>query len=331
MENNEEEVYIAAAPGSRRFDKIHQAVNGASSAIVGYDVAANIDGVDRSEPLGEYEKQKFPGTQQHLKPNYRTKLGRFIIQRRDGTEWTQEELQKACDELQLLYPRSHPKAGQTITRVNIKDVDDAFINHSIFVQKLLEGDGTFPPSSTQGDLKQAMFRGHPAVMDETADGIRSQEVEFLIRDPQVRGKAEESVRELKELAFELYTAMKTDPDRMRQILAMFGVFYPETASASTLRTAVFAKMDDGTSRANGATPQEQFVKYANFKPDELKLQSIVATAVHKSVIWEKAGIYEYSGSPLGSTFESTVEFLRKKANESVLDRIQIELKEIDSK
>lgn len=323
MAEQKEELFIAAATGSRRFDKISQAVDGAASAITDYSIVATIDGQERSESLGEYTKQKFPGSTQVKKPYFSKDAGRFIIRRSDGTEWTQADLNVAVKKIPLNYwIQKTPNFGQPILESNIHNNGDSYLNHPNFNVTLYEGDGNIALKTEKERLQADMMRGNPTFMDESLDGIRSQEVEFILRNPQMSDEREERKREEKELAMDYYSAMKTDPARMIKILHLFNVDISPDSSTTAIRNQLFKKVDDGVTRDRGATYQKLFIDFADLLPADLDIRSTIALASLRRVIYDRAGIYEFDSTGLGSTFDAVVDFLRQPANHAILDLIR---------
>ncbi len=163
MSEQKEELFITASPQSRRFDKISQAVDGAASAITDYSIVATIDGQERSQSLGEYTKQKFPGSVQVKKPFYSRDLGRFVIKRSDGTEWNQTDLDEAVKTIPLTYwIQKDPRFGQTITNSSLYNDADSYVNHPSFNVTLNEGEGGLNPKTPKEQLQADMLRGNPS-------------------------------------------------------------------------------------------------------------------------------------------------------------------------
>ncbi len=327
-ERNKEEIFISAAPGSRRFDKINEAVGGAESQITGYQMVATIDGQERSETIGTYNKQRFPGSRQSTIPFWSADDNQYIFRRADGTIWTQADLNKAVQDIPMNYPQWSPKAGERIMESNLTNFEDVYINR--FRRELFEGEDTLIINQSSGRISREkvfedMMRGNRAFMDETADEIRSSEVEFIIRNPQISEDREVAVREDKEQAFEYYTAMTSDPDRMRNILYMFGTDTEESVSTKTLRNLLFKKVDDNVTRQAGNTLQKLFCQYSNLPPDELALKAVIAKASIRRILVDRAGAYEFEGTVIAGTYEGVVEYFRKAEHAPLLDAIKMRM------
>lgn len=325
-EGNNNRVFIEAPQGSRRFDKINQAIDGAESHISSYQIVATIDGIERSEDLGDYNKQKYPGARHSTMPFFDKELRMYVFKRQDGTVWTQEDLNKAVKEIPMYYPHwDKTRGGQRIESANLTDFGDSYIAR--LRTELFEGEGELNLDSPLEKTFEEMMRGNRTFMDETSDEIRSSEVEYILRNPKVAQERETSHREEKELALDYYSGMKTDPDRMRKILILYGVDTEESVSTGTLRNLLFKKVDDNVTRERGLTLQRLFVQYAELTPEELDLQSTIALAAIRRIIWEKGGMYEFEGLVLGGTYEAVLDFFRKQENSKTLDVIKFRIKE----
>lgn len=332
MAEDKQTVFVTGAPGSRRFDKIHEFVDrgmAATSRIESYKVEATIDGQTYDEDLGKYPKEKWPDSKQTTRPIFLRDAGRFVIRHADGREWSSEEL----DAFVKANPQRHPKmlngepnprAGQEITTVNLYDPDDPYMNSEAWVTRMTEGETEFVTTHTD-KFRISTLRGNPEFMDETTDGIRSGEVNYLIRQPEVAEKREEEKREAKELAFDLYRGMKDKPRKMLAILRLMQVDFDDDATASTLRTALFKKIDDDTRAPNGVLWRELFVRYADLPEDELALRETVSLAAMRKIIFERAGIYEFQGAALGTTFDAVLDHLRKLENGAILEAIRMKI------
>lgn len=319
-------VNIEAAPNTRRFDKISQAVDGAESHISGYKIVATIDGIERSEDLGDYNKQKFPGAVHSTMPFFDKERRMYIFQRQDGTIWTQEDLNKAVKDIPMYYAHwDKNRAGQRIESANLTDFGDAYICR--LRTDLFEGEGRLNLDSPIEKAFEEMMRGNRTFMDETSDEIRSSEVEYILKNPKVAQERETSQREEKELALEYYAGMKTDVERMRKILILFGVDTEDSVSAGTVRNLLFKKVDDNVNRERGQTYQKLFVEYAGLPETELDLRSTVALAAIRRIIWEKGGMYEFEGLGLGGTYEAVLDYFRKGENSRTFDVIKFRIKE----
>lgn len=328
-------VFVTGAPGSRRFDKISEFVDrrfAAESRIASFAIEAEIGGTSYSESLGTFDKERWPDSQQSLRPQYASALGRYVIRHQDGTEWSNDELQQFVkDNPQYhpatLYGKPNPRAGELITSANITDVDDPFMISPIWAILLEEGEGEFVGSSVDKFRIDAL-RGHREAMTETVDGIRSGEVNFVIRQPEIGEKRAEEKRERKELAFENYQGLKTDHEKMLNMLRIFGMDFDETVTSATLRNELWKRVDEDSTVAGGTSSLDLFLKYsemASKQPAEFTLRAILALAGTRKLIFERAGVYEFQGSPLGTTFDEVLTRMRSPENGSVLDAIKMKL------
>lgn len=323
-----EEVFIGGASGSRRFDKIKDAVDGADSRITDYVIEAVIDGVTRSDSLGEYAKQKFPNSRQRVIPKFDSGLGRYVIRREDGTEYTQEDVNQLVKDFPLTVGQRHwdkSKRGNPITKANLHDVDDLYLGNEAWGRTLEEGDDILNPNLQKEQVIEDMMRGNRAFMDESVDGARSAEVEFIIRKPSIGEEREEKKREEKELALEFYAGMKADPVRMRKILNMFHINPSETATASSLRNILFKIVDDNITQDRGLSYQKLFVKFSELSEEQLNLQSVVTLASDLKIIFDRAGSYEFDGVNLGGTYEGVLKFLGAPENSNILAALKVKV------
>ncbi len=325
MEENQE-VYISAASNSRKFDKVNDAMNTSERGITGYEIVATLDdGRKIKDSLGTYAKQKFPGSRQSLLPIFDEDARRFKIRKADGTYWSQDDINNAVTELKLKYPSYHPFANQVIKESSLTDYGDSFINHQTFRLLLAEGEATLKPHDPRDKFVEDAMRGSRGFMEESLDNIRSGDVEYVIRNPAMADAREDKVREEKEEAFEYYSGMSSDPVRMRQILLMFGEDVDENATSKTLRNRVFKKMDDAVGRDRGEVNQKLFIRFAKLPPEVLELQSTVMLANSRKLILDRAGIYEFEGTSLGTTFEGACDFFRRPENSASYQAIKIRL------
>lgn len=325
-----QEVIIEAVKGSRRFDNIKDlAQNNTNIAeLKSYQIVAQINGETMSENLGQYLKQRFPGSKQRILPTYDSQEGKFMLKKPDGTLWTQADLDAVVKKVNVRYPdwkSMGAKAGERITASDIHDSGDAFLSSKDIAVRLEEGEGALNPDTPLGELKLAILRGHRSFMDEGISMIRSEEVEYMIRHPEVSEKRETLSRESEELAFEYYNGMKTDPARMTDILRMFGVDVSESSSTESKRNLIYKKIKDNAGGENGYTYQQLFNKYAALPPDELKFKALLRLAIARSIIINKGGIYMYQETPLASTFEGTYDMLNQGNMGHIKDAINIQL------
>lgn len=331
------EVTIEAVKGSRRFDNIRDlAQNNVNVAeMKSYQQVAQINGEQMVENLGQYLKQRFPGSKQLFLPTYDSAEGKFILKKQDGSLWTQTDLNAVVKDIIVRYPAKWvsmgAKAGERITHSDIHDSADAFLSSKDVAVRLEEGEGALNPDTPLGQLKLAILRGHRSFMDEGVSMVRSEEVEYIIRHPEVSEKRETLNRESEELAFEYYNGMKTDPDRMTDILRMFGVDVSESSSTESKRNLIYKKIKDDSGGENGYTYQQLFNKYAALPPDELKLKALLRLAISRSIIINKGGIYMYQETPLASTFEGTYDMINRGDMGHIKDAIDIQLKSYKDK
>lgn len=324
------EVMIEAVKGSRRFDNIKDlAQNNVNVAeLKSYQIVAHIDGELHSENLGQYLKQRFPGSKQRILPTFDTGEGRFILRNEKGELWSQADLDAVVKKVNVRYPdwkSMGNKAGERVTHSDLYDSADYFLSSKDVAIRLEEGEGALNPDTPLGELKLAILRGHRNFMDEGVSMIRSEEVEYMIKHPEVAQKRESMNREVKELAWEYYNGMKTDPDRMVDILRMFGVDVSENSSTESKRNLVFQKVEDNVNSESGMSYQQLLVKYAELPPDELKLKAMLKLAIMRSIIIHKGGIYMYQETPLASTFDGTYEMLNTEGLSHIRDAIKIQL------
>lgn len=325
-----ERVTISGAQGTRRFDKISDALDGmdlAYRSISGYDIVATIDGKQRSEGLGEYTKQKFPGTVQWKRPTFIKEEGMFVIVRKDGTRWEQDDINKLVVDFPLTYPDSHPKKGEDILKASIRDVGDPYINHPDFRRMLMEGEDVIDIHSAKEKFQEDYLRGDPTFMDESMDTDRSSEVEFIIRNPKVEEAREVLDRETEESAFEFYNTVKTNSVRMINLLAMFGTDVDETTGLEGLRNLLYKRVKDSSTKERGMTPQKLFLQWADLPDDELALKALLSKAMMRKIIWDRAGIYEFEGNTIGNTFDGTYTYLKGQEGKSILEAIKIRMSE----
>lgn len=324
-----EEINIAPATGSRRFDKIKDLVTGVSvSSIVDYSVEAEINGVKREQSLGEFVGQRFPDSQQGHKPHYNSDLGKFVIKHADGTDWTQEDLDKAVKEIALSYePKGRfphdPKEGQPITSARLTDPGDPWINHSSFMAFFSEGHSTLRQSDPKQNIQSDMLRGNKIFMDENEDGIRSQDVMYIIKNPTIsEDRIEKSMEEASDF-YEYFKAMESDEPRMRSILHLFGIHLSNTLTIKSVRTELWKKADDDVTTERGITCRRLFLQYAKLPEDELQLREYVALGNQFGFIIPRAGIYEFNGATVGSTNDGVLEFFKSPHNASQWDALKL--------
>lgn len=330
MSTENKEVIIEAVKGSRRFDNIRDlAQNNTNVAeIKSYQQVAEINGEHMTENLGQYLKQRFPGSKQRILPTFDSGIGQFLLGKENGELWSQTDLDAAVKKINIRYPDWKSmgiKAGERVTKSDIFDVGDYFLSSKDVAIRLEEGEGALNPNTPLGELKLAILRGHRSFMDEGVSTIRSEEVEYLIKHPEVSEKREVLQREEKELAWEYYNGMKTDPERMTNILRMFGIDVSESSSTESKRNLIFKKLEDTTNRENGFTNQALLNKYAALSPDELALKSLLKLAVSRSIIVNKGGIYMYQETPLAATFEATYEMVNRGDMSHIKDSIRLQL------
>lgn len=317
-----EEINIGPAAGSRRFDKIKDLVTGVSvSAIVDYTVEAEINGVKREQSLGEFMLQRFPESQQGHKPYYDSDMGRFVIRKPDGTDWTQADLDEAVKTVGLTYESKgnyppDPKAGQPITSARLTDPGDPWINHSAFMTFFKEGHTTLHPSDPKQSIQADMMRGNRIFMDENEDGIRSQDVMYIIKNPSLtEDRVEKAIEEAQDF-HELFTGMASDPDKMRSILHLFGVHLSRDLPTKSIRTELWKKADDDTTTERGMSYRKLFIHYAQLPPDVRELHEYVSLGNQYGFIIPRAGIYEFNGTTVGSTYDGVLEFFKSPHNGS---------------
>lgn len=336
MSQDNKEVIIEAAKGSRRFDNIRDLANNNQNVaeMRSYQIVANIQGEERSENLGQYLKQRFPGSKQLIRPMFELDSGRFILRKADGSLWNQTDLDEVVSKTNVRYPdwkSMGTKANERIIKSDLYDSGDAFLSSKDIAVRLEEGEGALNPDTPLGQLKLAILRGHRNFKDEDISLIKSEEVEYLIKHPEVSEKREVQTREEKELAFEYYNGMKTDPERMVNILRMFGVDVAEHSSTESKRNLLFKKVDDSVNRENGFTNQQLFNKYASLPPDELALKSMLKLALLRSIIMHKGGIYMYQETPLASTFDGTYDMLNRGDMSHITSAIKLNLESYKDK
>lgn len=332
VKESKSEILIEAAKGSRRFDNIIDLVSGKSvSEIKGYNQVAKIDGLDYSENLGSYPKQKFPGTHQGNKVRFSIEANRFIMKDADGNLLTQKQIDEYVKKIPLRYPdwyKIKDKRGERITESDITDSGDAFLCNPELYINLFEGDNlddTLSPNTPKGELKLAIARGINTFMTETTDMIASSEIEYFIREPEVAEKRVTSVREKKELAYGFYNGMKTDPERMRKIINLYNIDIDESASTESMRNILYAKLEDNVNMTNGNSMQELFCYFSELEKPDLDLMSTISLACLRRIILDRAGEYYYGDVHLSSTYDGMINELRKNENSHYLKSIQLKL------
>lgn len=288
---------------------------------VDYFAEHRIDGETHTKDLGEYPDGVFLDSRQTFKPEYHIRDGWFSAFHSDGTLYIQDDFNKLIEPAQLTYPEGHPRAGEDITRCNMNDPDDAFLNHKFWEQRAEEGRLTIKGKDNFHGPITDMLRG----MDEIGEGVGNSptpgDILYDMQDPKVRANQEISRVNNTVDAYTKFGSMRDDPETMRQVLILLGEGADDELSLSLQQTTLMTYVSDDTGQELGQSKQQQFLKYASLTPPDRKVYLCIKAGIENQVIVDQGGMYVFRNLNLGSTMDDAFQKLQDKKFSSQLEAL----------
>lgn len=275
-----------------------------------------------SRDLGNYPDGVFLDSKQTFKPEYSVQQERFIIQKADGSLWTEDEILSIVDEAQLSYENAHPKSGDLIERVDLTDPDDPFLNHKYWEQRGEEG-----RLKIQGGAKfhapiTDMLRGNEEIGEGVGDSPTPGNVLYDLVDPEKKEQQETAKINSTLDAFEAFSKVRESEHEMLQVLTLLGE-NPEgdTLSMSSMQRILMEYVSDDKTFDMGISKQELAMKYMKLSQEDRKVYIAIRKNIERGIIEDNGGRYLYRGADLGGNLDDAFVSLRDPKNSANLKAI----------
>lgn len=310
-------------PSSSRFTKV--------STILDYKVEADVDGQVYSKNLPIQQLKRFPGSKQVLRPHFHGKSGKFRLVRADGTEWTQDDLNKLVKEVPINYEDynapNKSMIGTLIPSSNIKNGNDAYLASHQWKVKLEEGFRTLKDSTFLESVYADIMRGNPGVGIENEEGIQAGNIEYVVKRPELAKERSVKRRDQTITALDIYRSMQTDRVRLIGILRLFNIDIDSSTDIKDLQDAVWEKADDAVTTQGGNSYQKLFVYYGSLEPKDFRTKELISLGTNRGLIRPKGGMYYFDDVVVGSTTDDMLEYFNNNNNSARFDALKILLDE----
>ena len=280
---------------------------------------------------GEYSGERFPNSKQRPRIRYSYSKRRWLLNKPNGDEFTQEELNELVAKCHLTYWEGSKK-GEYITEADVTNLSDPFFNHPQLSTLLKEGAATLNPDvSVRDKLMTAGLRAHRQFREagKSASGPNAAGVKYILSDKETDAKLAADSRNKTLEAVRLFDGLN---DKKRAMIArILGIrVRPDTDRAVIDDNLFKVAMDDKTFvKDTSITQQDMFIQLCQTDPEELQLRDLVARAKSGGLIRKTKEGWTFRGAKIGRTMGAMETFFKDPEHQEALIALEQALEDAD--
>jgi hypothetical protein len=317
-------VKIIPSPLSKRFGG-NNSING---QMIQYAEEVNESGVKSYRSMGEYNRERLPGSNQGERTiSYSTSKKRYILKGHDTNSDELNELVKKCNLFNDI--KKHPDYGRPITSCDLYNVHDPFFNNLKLVLRLDEGYGVL---NTDHPLEYLLYLGALSnsrfqIGGENINPALNNRAKYIIVDTEVDKQARKKVRENRKTAEELINNMSDD--KKRAVAFILGLTRSEDSSIDHITELLEdAALDTKMNPDLKMSKQQFLIHLAKSSTDDLEARRYIDQAMRTGVIKKdrETQAYVLFGNSIGKEKQNVIDYLMNPTNSEIYLRMKSAVK-----
>lgn len=272
----------------------------------------------------EYTGRPFMGARKYIPPIWDTIKNRWYF---DGSV---DELQRLISQMNLRYPKDHPKRGQIIepgnTEARLSDRYDAVFTHKEFFTGYYLSDGrtSLDPTDAKQKFLYLCYRANKDVWDKASEDKRPNKRRLQTSTLEMSTIGTQNVKDKDRIDTEvkasLYLSkMSNDVDKMQILCEIMRVpgFNRKSTDPNGLYILLYNKcvMNTEFNSRFGTTWQNEYIRLCELDTEELDFIHKVRMGMIKGAIRQKTGYFSFKGERLEvKTEKDLIEYFRNPAN-----------------